>query len=133
MTKTKTGVEPVAGRITELENAFRAYVGGVPGLSVHVVGHVSGNDALVHPVAGFEVRLVSADGGKVSLYVSSAYGELRRWHKGEEEEGKSRGIRELFRVRLADEFSWGDSVFPTAQGLAHDLLGYMQYCLDAAV
>jgi hypothetical protein len=28
-------------------------------------------------------------------------------------------------------FGWGDSMFPSAQELAHDLFAYMQFNLDA--
>jgi hypothetical protein len=120
-------IQALAAHITELERAFRDLAGSVPGLSVAVVGHVTDDDSLVHPVAGFEVRLQKGpDAPGVSLYVSLNYGELRGWQPG----GANRS-REVFNVRLTDEFCWGESVFDTAEELAHELLGYMQFNLDA--
>src|SRR5688572_4682002 len=120
-------IQALAAHITELERAFRDLTHSVPGLAVAVVGHVTDDDSLVHPVAGFEVRLQKGDDTPgVSLYVSLNYGELRAW--------QSRGAnlrREVFNVRLTDEFCWGESVFDTAEELAQELLGYMQFNLDA--
>ena len=122
-------IEDAAYRVTELERAFREYAERVPGLTVEVVGRVAGNEELVHPVAGFQVHLQRANGGQgVRLYVSANYGEMTRW-RGRWAGGGA--IREKFEVRLEEEYGWGDSVFPTAELLAHDLLGYMQFQLDA--
>ena len=125
-------IEDAAYRVTELERAFREYTERVPGLSVDVVGRVAGNEEMVHPVAGFQVHLNRPGGGTgVRLYVSGNYGEMTRW-RGRWASGPGGGaIREKFEVRLEDEYGWGDSVFPTAELLAHDLLGYMQFQLDA--
>lgn len=111
--------------MTELEGAFRAYASTVPGLTVEVVGRVTSHEDLVHPVAGFHVRIPAADGvGGVQLYVSANYAELTRW-------GDGGAIRERFKVQLQDEYAWGDSAYPDADALAHDLLAYMQFTLDA--
>lgn len=123
-------IQVLAARITELERAFQDLSATVPGLSVVIVGHVSVDDSLVHPVAGFEVRLQQEqDGPGVSLYVSVNYGELRSWPAAGGSAAKA--ARERFNVNLADEFIWGDSVFETADELAQDLLGYMQFNFDA--
>jgi hypothetical protein len=114
-----------AQQITELAHAFRAFGSSVPGLFVEVVGHVAGNRQYVHPVAGFHVRVQGRDAG-VSLYVSSQYGELVKWGAG------AGALRERFDVSLADgSYGWGDSSYPTAHELAHDLVAYMQFNLDA--
>ncbi len=124
-----------AERITELERAFRRYSDVVPGLGVDVVGTVTGQDSLVHPVAGFQVRLQPEHSPfGVALYVSSSYGELRRWVRGPagtEDAGPAGRLREEFDVRLGSGFGWGGSEFPSADGLAHDLLAYMQFNLDS--
>jgi hypothetical protein len=120
-------VEELAGRITVLEQAFRAFEGQVPGLGVEVVGTMSERDDLVHPVAGFEVRLEREDGRAVSLYISASYAELSRWVDAPTGRGL---LRERFNVRLSEGFTWGDTTFPDARGLAHDLIGYLQYNLD---
>ena len=118
--------DPLTQRITELERAFRSFEKSNPGLSVEVVGRVAGQAELVHPVAGFHVRLEPRDGsGGVELYVSASYAELTRW-------ADAGAMRERFNVQLTDGFGWGDSVFPDARGLAHDLLGYMQFNLAVA-
>jgi hypothetical protein len=118
--------DPLTQRITELERAFRSFEKSNPGLTVEVVGHVAGQEDLVHPVAGFHVRLAPEDGdGGVELYVSASYAELTRW-------AEAGAIRERFNVQLTEGFGWGESVFPTAAGLAHDLLGYMLFNLDVA-
>lgn len=119
--------DPLTQRITELEQAFREFESTNPGMSVEVVGRVAGQDDLVHPVAGFHVRIEPRDGsGGVELYVSGSYAELTRW-------AEAGALRERFNVQLTDGFGWGESVYPTARGLAHDLLGYMQFHLDVAV
>jgi hypothetical protein len=121
-----------AERITELERAFRRYSDTVPGLGVDVVGTVSGAETLVHPVAGFQVRLEPEHSPVgVALYVSSHYGELRRWTRCAGRDAEPARSRERFSVRLSEGFDWGESSFPTADGLAHDLLAYMQYNLDS--
>jgi hypothetical protein len=122
---SRTGDRPTR-QMTELANAFRAFSGSVPDLTLEVVGHVAGSRQLVHPVAGFHVRLEGADGTGVSLYISSGYAELVRWRPG------VGALRERFEVSLEDQgFGWNDTFFPTAQELAHDLVAYMQFNLDA--
>ena len=125
-------IEDAAYRVTELERAFREFSERVPGLTVEVVGRVAGHEEMVHPVAGFQVHLERGSGNQgVRLYVSANYGELTRW-RGRWAGGAGGGaVREKFEVRLEEEYGWGDSVFPTAEMLAHDLLGYMQFQLDA--
>lgn len=119
-------VDTATRQITELAHAFRTYAGRLPGMSVEVVGHVAGNQQYVHPVAGFHVRLPGEQGAGLSLYVSSRYGEMVRWRPG------VGALRERFSVRIDDPgFGWGESEFPNADELAHDLLAYMQYNLDA--
>ncbi|MGH7446191.1 MAG: hypothetical protein ACREK1_00175 [Longimicrobiales bacterium] len=119
-------VDMASRQITELAQAFRAYAQNVPGLKVDIVGHLAGNQQYVHPVAGFHVRLNGEAGAGISLYVSSRYGELVRWKQG------TGALRERFTVHIDDPgFGWGDSTFPTAQELAHDLFAYMQFNLDA--
>jgi len=122
-------IEELASRITDLENAFRRFAEEQPGLSVDIVGHVTGNDELVHPAAGFTVELEGSGAGGVSLYVTAGYGELTRWR----EPGRTAAgaLREQFRVSLFDGFLWGDTTFPNAEALAHDLIGYMHYNLDS--
>lgn len=119
-------VDPAARQITELAHAFGGFAQNVPGLRVDVVGHLSGSRQYVHPVAGFHVRLPGENGMGISLYVSSRYAELVRWHP-------TRGaLRERFDVELDGVgYGWGDSTFPTAYALAHDLIAYMQFNLDA--
>ncbi|MEO7672204.1 MAG: hypothetical protein ABIV28_08265 [Longimicrobiales bacterium] len=120
-------IEDAAYRVTELERAFREYAERVPGLSVEVMGRVAGKEEQVHPVAGFEVQLKRGNGQGVRLYVSGNYGELIRARAG----WGGGSVREKFEVRLEEEYGWGDSVFPTPELLVHDLLGYMQFQLDA--
>ncbi len=123
---TGTGAELAARQITELAQAFRAFGRTVPGLQVEVVGHVAGSRQFVHPVAGFHVRLQGGDGVGISLYVSSRYGELVRWRP------EAGALRERFDVRIGEPgYGWGDSDYPTAHELAHDLIAYMQFNLDA--
>ena len=128
MTDTATIDRSGAHRVTALERAFRALAQQVPGMSVDVVGHVRGQRRLVHPVAGFTVRLDdAATGAGASLYVSAAYGELSLWRDGSRD-----GVsgQERFNVRLNEGFVWGDSEYPDAAPLAADLLGYLQYNMD---
>jgi hypothetical protein len=111
--------------MTELAAAFRHFEGLVAGLSVDVVGHVSGSRT-VHPIAGFHVRMPGPAGTGVSLYVSAQYGELVRWRPG------SGALRERFDVTVDDVgYGWGGSLYGTAADLAHDLVAYMQFNLDA--
>lgn len=129
-TDTIVGNDPSARRVTELENAFRALAGSHAGLSVDIVGRVSGAEALVHPTAGFRARLRdAARHAGVELYISASYAELTRW-QGPEPGGPG-AVRERFHVDLEFGFEWGDGEFPDAAALAHDLLAYMQYNLDA--
>ncbi len=117
-----------AERVTALEHAFRALAKDVPDMTVEVVGHVRGHRRLVHPVAGFTVRLQDrAAGAGAALYVSSAYGELTLWRDAD---GDGGALRERFNVRLGDSFVWGDSEYPDAEPLAADLLGYLQFNFD---
>jgi hypothetical protein len=122
---SSSAAERASRQITELAGAFRGFGRTVPGLSVEVVGHVSGNRQLVHPVAGFHVRLAEQGSVGVSLYVSSKYAELVRWKPG------AGALRERFDVSLDEHgYGWGETVFPTAQELAHDLVAYMQFNAD---
>jgi hypothetical protein len=121
------GKDLEAQRVTELLQAFRSYQTTIPELRVEVVGRLTHDRALVHPVAGFHVRLTLPGGpGGAALYISSNYAELTRW-------GGGGAIRERFSVQLGEEFVWGDSAYQTASDLAHDLLAYLQFNLDAAV
>jgi hypothetical protein len=117
----------VASRqITELAEAFRAFGTTVPGLKVDVVGHIAGSRHFVHPVAGFHVHLPGENGTGISLYVSSRYAELVRWRPD------AGALRERFAVQIDEPgYGWGDSDYPTAHELAHDLVAYMQFNLDA--
>jgi hypothetical protein len=115
-----------ARQVTELARAFGGFALHVPGLEVEEVGHLADSRQYVHPVAGFHVRLNGEAGTGISLYVSSRYAELVRWHP------EAGALRERFDVRIDDAgYGWGDSTFPTAQELAHDLVAYMQFNLDA--
>jgi hypothetical protein len=118
--------------MTELAEAFRAWEARVPGLRVEVVGHVAGDRAMVHPVAGFHVKIpgevgeAGESGAGVSLYVSARYGELVRWRAG------AGALRERFDVSLDGfGYGWGGSFYTTAAELAHDLVAYLQFNLDA--
>jgi hypothetical protein len=120
-------VRAVATRVTELERAFRHLSDSVPGLAVDVVGHMSHDHTLVHPVAGFRVKLQhEGENAGVSLYVSASYAELTRWP------ADGGAMRERFNVKLSEGFVWGDSSFDQANELAQELLGYMQFNLDTA-
>lgn len=113
-------------QITELAQAFRGFAQRVPGLNVEVVGHVAGDRHFVHPVAGFHVRLSENGDVGTELYVSSSYGELVRWRPD------AGALRERFDVNIDEPgYGWGDSSYPTAHELAHDLVAYMQFNLDA--
>lgn len=114
--------------MTFLAGAFRGLAAKVPGLRVDVVGYMSDSDTMIHPVAGFEVRLQrEKSGAGVSLYISGSYAELTRWA-----ESGSGTMRERFDVDFEEEdYQWGDSSFEDPDQLAHELLGYMQFNLDA--
>ena len=123
-------IQEVAGRVTELEHEFERLSAHVPGLEVDIVGHMSNDRSLVHPIAGFSVKLQHADAGAgVTLYVSANYAELTRWPAPDDPQGG--GMRERFNVRLSEGFLWGDTSFDDPAELAHELLGYMQFNLDA--
>jgi hypothetical protein len=118
-------IQAVAGRMTELKRAFERLSGHVPDLQVEIVGHMSTNRALVHPVAGFQVKLQhEGENAGVLLYVSASYAELTRWP------ADGGALRERFNVRLSEGFVWGESSFDEADQLASELLGYMQFNLD---
>ena len=122
--------DPSVDRITQLEGAFQSLARSVPGLDVEVVGHVVQDESRVHPVAGFEVKLQhDEDGAGVALYVSASYAELTRWSPHAGPLGGS--VRERFNVRLSEGWIWGDSEFDSPDQLASELLGYMQFNLDA--
>jgi hypothetical protein len=123
-------IQEVAGRVTELKQAFGDLSENVPGLQVDVVGHMSTDRSLVHPVAGFQVKLQhEGEGAGVSLYVSASYAELKRWPAADDTHAGA--MRERFNVRLAEGFRWGESEFEDPAELAQELLGYMQFNLDA--
>jgi hypothetical protein len=127
---TKSGSAARSGpenrQMTELVAAFREFAGTVPGLEVEVVGHVAGDRGQVHPVAGFHVLLAGEAETGVSLYVSARYAELVRWRPG------AGALRERFDVQLDDPgYGWGASRFGSAGELAHELMAYMQFNLDA--
>lgn len=119
--------------MTYLAAAFRNFADKVPGLRVDVVGYMAGSDTLIHPVAGFEVRLQREKAGAgVSLYISASYAELTRWTAKGTELRKGGAQRERFDVDFEeDDYQWGNSAFEEPDQLAHELLGYMQFNLDA--
>jgi hypothetical protein len=118
--------DTAARQITDLAHAFRAFSRNVPGLRVEIVGNVAQNRQYVHPVAGFHVRMEGEGGTGISLYVSSRYAELVRWRPG------AGALRERFAVQMEDPgYGWGGSSYPTAEELAHDLVAYIQFNLDA--
>jgi hypothetical protein len=119
-------IQAVAGRMTELERAFQTMADSVPGLVVDVIGTMSNDSSLVHPVAGFHVKLQHGPGAGVALYISANYAELRRWP------ADGGAMRERFNVNFSEGFVWGDSMFEDPTELAQELLGYMQFNLDAA-
>jgi hypothetical protein len=117
--------DKASARMTELAQAFVEFGESVPELRVEVVGRVVDNAEHVHPVAGFHVLLEGPAETGVSLYVSEQYAELVQWRPG------AGALRERFDVKLdAEGYAWGDSCFPTAGELAHDLVAYMQFTLD---
>jgi hypothetical protein len=116
--------------MTRLADAFRDFSNSVPGLRVDIVGYMAGSETLVHPVAGFEVRLQRQNAG-VSLYISASYAELTSWTGKGKELKTGRAVRERFNVHFGEEYEWGGSAFEYADELANGLLGYMQFNLDA--
>ena len=119
--------------MTYLATAFRNFADTVPGLRVDVVGYMADSDSMIHPVAGFEVRLQRENqGAGVSLYISASYAELTRWSAKGTEWKKGGASRERFDVDFEEEdYQWGESAFEEPEQLAHELLGYMQFNLDA--
>lgn len=119
--------------MTFLASAFRNYTPKIPGLRIDVVGYMADSDTLIHPVAGFEVRLQRENqGAGVSLYISASYAELTSWTAKGTELRKGGALRERFDVDFEEEdYQWGDSAFDEPHELAHELLGYMQFNLDA--
>ena len=131
MTPRTAKIDRLSERMTQLADAFRDFCSSVPGLRVDIVGYMAGSDVLVHPVAGFEVRLQRESGAGVSLYISASYAELTSWTGKSSELKTGRAVRERFNVHFGDEFEWGGSAFEFADELASGLLGYMQFNLDA--
>jgi hypothetical protein len=131
MTPRTAKIDRLSERMTQLADAFRDFCNSVPGLRVDVVGYMAGSDTLVHPVAGFEVRLQRDNGAGVSLYISASYAELTSWTGKSSELKTGRAVRERFDVRFGEEYEWGGSAFEFADELASGLLGYMQFNLDA--
>ena len=126
-------IQRLSERMTYLAAAFRDFSSRVPGLRVDVVGYMADSETLIHPVAGFEVRLQREKAGAgVSLYVSATYAELTRWTAKGQELRTGGATRERFDVDFEEEdYQWGDSAFEEPDQLAHELLGYMQFNLDA--
>ena len=126
-------IQRLAERMTFLASAFRNFAATVPGLRVDVVGYMADSKTMIHPVAGFEVRLQREKGGAgVSLYISASYAELTSWTSKGAELRKGGALRERFDVDFEeDDYQWGDSSFEEPEQLAHELLGYMQFNLDA--
>jgi hypothetical protein len=124
-------INRLAELMTSLADAFRELTENAPGLRVDVVGYMAGSKTLVHPVAGFEVRLQRASGAGVSLYISASYAELTSWTDKTSDLKTGRAVRERFNVRFGEEYEWGGSAFEYADELANGLLGYMQFNLDA--
>jgi hypothetical protein len=131
MTPRTAQIDHLAERMTELADAFRELAENVPGLRVDVVGYMAGSNTLVHPVAGFEVRLQRDGGAGVSLYISASYAELTSWTDKGADLKTGRAVRERFNVHFGEEYEWGGSAFDFADELANGLLGYMQFNLDA--
>lgn len=120
-------IHRLSERMTYLASAFRNLTERVPGLRVDIVGYMADSDTMVHPVAGFEVRLQrDRNGAGVSLYVSASYAELTRWS------AVGYGARrERFDVDFEEEdYQWGEAAFEEPEELAQELLGYMQFNLD---
>jgi hypothetical protein len=126
-------IQRLSERMTYLANAFRNFSARVPGLRVDVVGYMADSDTMIHPVAGFEVRLQREKAGAgVSLYISATYAELTSWTSKGTELQQGGALRERFDVDFEEEdYQWGDSAFEEPDELAHELLGYMQFNLDA--
>jgi hypothetical protein len=126
-------IQRLSERMTYLANAFRKFSARVPGLRVDVVGYMADSDTMIHPVAGFEVRLQREKAGAgVSLYISATYAELTSWTSKGTELRQGGALRERFDVDFEEEdYQWGDSAFEEPDELAHELLGYMQFNLDA--
>ena len=126
-------IQRLSERMTYLASAFRDFANKVPGLRVDVVGYMADSDTMIHPVAGFEVRLQRENqGAGVSLYISASYAELTSWTSIGSELKKGGALRERFDVDFEEEdYQWGDSAFEEPEQLAHELLGYMQFNLDA--
>ncbi|MGQ0813241.1 MAG: hypothetical protein ACT4O1_02115 [Gemmatimonadota bacterium] len=126
-------IQRLSERMTYLASAFRGFGETVPGLRVDVVGYMADSDTMIHPIAGFEVRLQRENAGAgVSLYISASYAELTAWTAKGTELRKGGARRERFDVDFGEEdYQWGDSAFEEPQELAHELLGYMQFNLDA--
>lgn len=126
-------IQQLSERMTLIAEAFRGFAQKVPGLRVEVVGYMADSETLIHPVAGFEVRLQRENNGAgVSLYISASYAELTRWTAKGTELLKGGAVRERFDVDFEeDDYQWGDSAFEEPAELAHELLGYMQFNLDA--
>jgi hypothetical protein len=126
-------IQRLSERMTYLANAFRHFSARVPGLRVDVVGYMADSDTMIHPVAGFEVRLQREKAGAgVSLYISATYAELTSWTSKGTELRQGGALRERFDVDFEEEdYQWGDSAFEEPDELAHELLGYMQFNLDA--
>lgn len=126
-------INRLSERMTFLASAFRTFAANVPGLRVDVVGYMADSDTMIHPVAGFEVRLQREKAGAgVSLYISATYAELTSWTARGAELHQGGALRERFDVDFEEEdYQWGDSAFEEPQELAHELLGYMQFNLDA--
>jgi hypothetical protein len=133
MSPASPEIQRLSERMTYLATAFRSLADKVPGLRVDVVGYMSDSNSMIHPVAGFEVRLQRENrGAGVSLYISASYAELKRWsaHGSELEEGGA--LRERFDVDFEEEdYQWGESSFEEPTELAQELLAYMQFNLDA--
>ena len=130
MTPRTAVIDQLSERMTRLADAFRDVSHTVPGLRVDVVGYMAGSDTLVHPVAGFEVRLQRESAG-VSLYISASYAELTSWTGKSRDLKSGRAVRERLNVHFGGEYEWGGSAFEYADELAHALIGYMQFNLDA--
>lgn len=127
-------IQRLSERMTFLATAFRNLAESVPGLRVDVVGYMTDSTTMIHPVAGFEVRLQrEKSGAGVSLYISASYAELTRWSSKVAAELETGGAtRERFDVDFEeDDYLWGDSSFDDPDQLAQGLLGYMQFNLDA--
>ena len=126
-------IQRLSERMTYLGTAFRNLAEPVPGMRVDVVGYMSDSNTMIHPVAGFEVRLQPKNSGAgVSLYISASYAELKRWSAKGTELREGGAVIERFDVDFEEEdYQWGDSSFEEPEELAQALLAYMQFNLDA--